>query len=162
MSCEEPIEVLPQFENGCIEALQHTDFYGNRIHVIPDVASASVYVPEHGSHTATLDDCKVVSDELREQNIGVALLGIVDANLQSQEVSKLDTTLSDLEVALYFQAAFGDHRVKVERHNARTMEFEDSGMSLGGLIVFFQTSPLRRSPHLQHTFRLTAQLTDPR
>ncbi|GEM_PF-3092798 len=76
--------------------------------------------------TATLDEYTIVNDQLRKQKIGVTLLGVIDANLQHQQFDQLDTTLTDLETALYFQETFEDHRITVERYNTSTMEFEEA------------------------------------
>lgn len=152
---------MSQFEHGVIEALRHIGDYGNHVHVIPDVGVASVYIPGQESSVATLDSFAVVSESLREQNIGIALLGIVHANIQDKNLDHLDTTLTDLEIAEHFRKTFGEKRVKVERHNAQTMEFEEAGLSLSSLIIFLQNSPLRYLPsQAQHVFKLTAQLED--
>lgn len=148
---------MSAIENGVIQFHHHRDPAGNSIHHIPDVGTAYFYTsgPEAA---ATLDELDILDKTLQGQGLEPAMLEVAADQLRECPKTQLDSFVSELELALYFREIFGPEGVKVERHNASTMDFEDANLSLDGLILFFQNSPLRSLPTMQHTFRLIAEL----
>lgn len=148
--------MMSAFENGAIPIHKHVDEKGNRVHIIPEVAAAYVYIPEAGYPTVTLDSFEIIDESCHGQ-IESTLLEVAADTASREQATSLDA-LINLETARHFLRIFSEEKVKVERYNAEIMAFEPIDLSLGGLIVFLQTSPLRYLPDYQHAFRLTAQV----